>query len=68
MKLKVNIYEIMTQDRQGFVLGDQIYNPLYSEFPGRVAQCHRYGRYICVNFLEVWGKILESNIRAFDIG
>ena len=24
--------------------------------------------YICVNFLEVWGKIFESNIRAFDIG
>ena len=25
-------------------------------------------RYICVNFLVVWGKISESNIRAFDIG
>ena len=22
----------------------------------RVAKCHRYGRYICVNILEVWGK------------
>ena len=34
----------------------------------RVAKCHRYGRYICVNFLEVWGKILECNIRASDVG
>ena len=22
----------------------------------RVAQCHRYGRYICVKILEGWGK------------
>ena len=34
----------------------------------RVAKCHRFGRYICVNFLEVWGKILECNIRASDVG
>ena len=34
----------------------------------RVAKCHRYGRYICVNILEVWGKILECNIRASDVG
>ena len=37
-----------------------------TQYANRVAKCHRYGRYICVNFLEVWGKILESNIRAFD--
>ena len=23
---------------------------------GRVAKCHRYGRYICVKILEGWGK------------
>ena len=34
----------------------------------RVAKCHRYGRLICVNFLEVWGKILECNIRASGVG
>ena len=34
----------------------------------RVAKCHRYGRYIYVNFLEVWGQILEFNIRASDVG
>ena len=34
----------------------------------RVAKCHRYGRYICVNFLLIWGKILGSNIRASDVG
>ena len=33
-------------------------------FSHRVAKCHRYGRLICVNFLEVWGKISECNIRA----
>ena len=22
---------------------------------GRVAKCHRYGRYICVKILESWG-------------
>ena len=35
--------------------------------PIRVAKCHRYGRLICVNFLEVWGKILKCNIRASDV-
>ena len=34
----------------------------------RVAKCHRYGRLICVNFVEVWGKILECNILASDVG
>ena len=24
---------------------------------GRVAKCHRYGRYICVEILEGWGKM-----------
>ena len=33
----------------------------------RVAKCHRYDRLICVNFLEVWGKISECNIRASDV-
>ena len=35
-------------------------------FSHRVAKCHRYGRLICVNFLEVWGKIL-SEIYALRI-
>ena len=34
----------------------------------RVSKCRRYGRYICVKFLVVWGKILESNICTFDVG
>ena len=29
---------------------------------GRVAKCHRYGRYIYVKVLEDWGIILESNM------
>ena len=32
---------------------------------GRVAQCHIYRRYVCVNFVEVWGKILESNMYVY---
>ena len=36
--------------------------------PPRVAKCHRYGRLICVNFLQVRGKILECNIRASGVG
>ena len=27
-----------------------------SQSVGRVAKCHRYGRYICVKILEGWGK------------
>ena len=33
----------------------------------RFAKCHRYGRYICVKFLKIWGKILESNIFSSEI-
>ena len=28
---------------------------------GRVAKCHRYGRYICVKILEGWGKTCEGD-------
>ena len=41
---------------------------VFKSSPHRVAKCHRYGRLICVNFLEIWGKILECNIRASDVG
>ena len=34
----------------------------------RVAKCHGFGGLIRVNFLEVWGKFFDSNIRAFDVG
>ena len=50
---------------------DGILPPRYDSrlgFAYRVAKCHRYGRLICVNFVEVWGKILECNIRASDVG
>ena len=45
-------------------------NSIFSSnlFATRVAKCHRYDRLICVNFLEVWGKISECNIRASCVG
>ena len=46
---------------------DRCFRTFWQSFH-RVAKCHRYGRLICVNFLEVWGKILKCNIRASDVG
>ena len=34
---------------------------------GRVAYCHRYRRYVCVIFLEVWSKIFESNMYVYAL-
>ena len=49
-------------------LGGWVFVQIFKKPVARVAKCHRYGRLICVNFLEVWGKILECNIRASGVG
>ena len=56
---------ICQKDRFDMVRATEI---LSSGHTARVAKCHRYGRYICVIFLDVWGKILECNIRVSDVG
>ena len=33
----------------------------------RLAKCHGFGGLIRVNFLEVWGKFVESVISVFDV-
>ena len=47
---------------------ERLYIQLSRQSISRVAKCHRYGRLICVNFLEIWCEILECNIRASDVG
>ena len=44
------------------------YRPKSTTPQSRVAKCRRYNRYISVNFLMIWGKILEGSIHSSEIG